>query len=38
MIPLAVAIAAVRHGLFDIELVVNRAVVYGALTVLGLAA
>jgi signal transduction histidine kinase len=37
MIPLAVAIAVVRHGLFDIELVVNRAVVYGALTALGLA-
>jgi signal transduction histidine kinase len=38
MIPLAVAVAAVRHGLFDIELVVNRAIVYVALTALGLAA
>ena len=37
MIPLAVAIAIVRHGLFDIELVVNRAIVYMALTALGLA-
>jgi signal transduction histidine kinase len=37
MIPLTVAIAVVRHGLFDIEVVVNRAIVYGALTGLGLA-
>lgn len=37
MIPLAVGIAVVRHGLFDIELVVNRAIVYVALTALGLA-
>jgi signal transduction histidine kinase len=37
MIPLAVAIAVVRHGLFDIEMVVNRAIVYVALTGLGLA-
>ena len=37
MIPLAVAIAVVQHGLFDIELVVNRAIVYVALTVFGLA-
>lgn len=38
MIPLSVAIAVVRHGLFDIELVLNRAIVYAALTGLGLAA
>ena len=38
LIPLAIAIAVVRHGLFYVELVVNRAVVYGALTVAGLAA
>ena len=38
LIPLAIAIAVVRHGLFDVELVVNRAVVYGALTAAGLAA
>lgn len=38
MIPLAVAVAVVRHGLFDIELVVNRTIVYVALTALGLAA
>lgn len=38
MIPLAVAVAVVRYGLFDIELVVNRAIVYAALTALGLAA
>ena len=38
MIPLSVAVAVVRHGLFDIELVVNRAIVYAALTTLGLAA
>jgi signal transduction histidine kinase len=38
MIPLAVAIAVVRHGLFDVQLVVNRAIVYLALTVLGLCA
>jgi signal transduction histidine kinase len=37
LIPLAIAIAVVRHGLFDVELVVNRAVVYGALTAAGLA-
>ena len=28
MIPLSVAVAVVRYGLFDIELVVNRAIVY----------
>jgi hypothetical protein len=38
MIPLAIAIAVVRHGLFDVQLVVNRAIVYLSLTVLGLAA
>ena len=38
MIPLSVAVAVVRYGLFDIELVVNRAIVYAALTALGLAA
>ena len=37
MIPLSVAVAVARYGLFDIELVVNRAIVYGALTALGLA-
>ena len=38
LIPLSIAVAVVRHGLFDIELVVNRAIVYAALTGLGLAA
>jgi signal transduction histidine kinase len=38
MIPLAIAVAVVRHGLFDVELVVSRAVVYGVLTAAGLAA
>jgi signal transduction histidine kinase len=38
MIPLAVAVAVVKHGLFNIELVVNRAIVYVALTAFGLAA
>jgi signal transduction histidine kinase len=38
MIPLSVAVAVVRYGLFDIELVVNRAIAYAALTALGLAA
>ncbi|MGI9007443.1 MAG: hypothetical protein ACR2FU_14820 [Streptosporangiaceae bacterium] len=38
MIPLAVAIAVIRQGLFDIELVVNRTIVYVALTTAGLAA
>ena len=38
MIPLSVVVAVVRYGLFDIELVVNRAIVYAALTALGLAA
>jgi signal transduction histidine kinase len=38
MVPLAVGIAVVRHGLFDIELVVSRAIVYLALTASGLAA
>jgi signal transduction histidine kinase len=37
MIPLTVAIAVVRHGLFDVQLIVNRAVVYLTLTALGLA-
>ena len=37
MIPLAVAIAVLRHGLFNVELVVNRAIVYAALTGVGLA-
>lgn len=36
--PAAVAIAVLRHGLFDVELVVNRAVVYVALTAVGLLA
>jgi hypothetical protein len=38
LIPLSVAVAVVRYGLFDIELVVNRAIVYAVLTALGLAA
>jgi signal transduction histidine kinase len=38
MVPVAVAVAVLRHGLFDVELVVNRAIVYAALTALGLAA
>ncbi len=38
LIPLAIAIAVIRHGLFDVELVVNRAVVFGALTAAGLTA
>ncbi len=38
VIPLCIAVAVVRHGLFDVEIVVNRAIVYGALTALGLAA
>jgi signal transduction histidine kinase len=37
-IPLCIAVAVVRHGLFDVELVLNRAIVYGALTAVGLAA
>ena len=38
VIPLSIAVAVVRHGLFDVEIVVNRAIVYGVLTALGLAA
>lgn len=33
-VPMAFAISIVRHGLMDIELVINRSVVYGLLTVL----
>lgn len=38
MIPTAVVVAVVRHGLLDVELVVNRAIVYGALTAAGVLA
>lgn len=38
VIPLCIAVAVLRHGLFDVEIVVNRTIVYGALTALGLAA
>jgi signal transduction histidine kinase len=31
-LPLGVAVGILRHGLFDIEVVVNRALVYGGLT------
>jgi signal transduction histidine kinase len=37
-IPLSVAVAVVRHGLFDVEVVVNRTVAYALLTGLGLLA
>ena len=33
LIPLSVGIAVLRSGLFDIDLVINRALVYGTLTV-----
>ncbi len=36
-IPASIGIAVVRHGLFDVEIVVNRAIVYGLLSALGLA-
>ncbi len=36
-IPVAIAVAVVRHGLFEVEIVVNRAIVYGMLTAAGLA-
>lgn len=32
LIPLAIGIAVLRHRLFDVDLVINRALVYGALT------
>lgn len=38
MIPLAITIAVLRHGLFDVQLVVNRAIVYLGLTGFGFAA
>lgn len=37
-IPACIAVAVVRHGLFDVEIVVNRAIAYAILTGLGLAA
>jgi hypothetical protein len=33
LIPISVGIATLRSGLFDIDLVINRALVYGTLTV-----
>lgn len=38
MIPASVAVAVLRHGLLDIELVVNRTILYAALSGLGVAA
>jgi signal transduction histidine kinase len=37
-IPVCIAVAVVRHGLFDVDLVVNRTLVYGLLTLASLLA
>lgn len=37
-IPVSIAVAVLRHGMLDVEVVVNRTIVYAALTGLGLLA